>query len=248
MIKAIVIDDESLARELLKDYISEIPELEIIGEFADGFSGFKGIQELKPDLVFLDIQMPKLNGFEMIELLDEKPAIIFTTAFDQYAIKAFELNAVDYLLKPFSLDRFKESVNKAISRNDSEKPSPERLDELQKHLDSKNEFINRIVVKSRNSIFVLPVQQVNYMEAQDDYVMIYMDNAHYLKQKTMKYYEDHLDPEEFLRIHRSFIVRIEKIIKIEPYEKSSFVAILKNNVKIPVSRSGYSRLRELFNS
>jgi two-component system, LytTR family, response regulator len=248
MIKAIVIDDELLARELIKDYVSEIQELEIIGEFADGFSGFKGIQELKPDLVFLDIQMPKLNGFEMIELLDENPQIIFTTAFDQYAIRAFELNAVDYLLKPFSFERFKESVDKAVSRNDSEKPYPERIDQLKEHLDSKNEIINRIVVKSRNSIFVLPVQQVNYIEAQDDYVMVHTDNAHFLKQKTMKYYEDHLDPIEFLRVHRSFIVKIEKIIKIEPYEKSSFIAVLKNNVKIPVSRSGYSKLKEIFNS
>jgi two-component system, LytTR family, response regulator len=248
MIKAIVIDDESLARELIKDYVSEFPELDIIGEFADGFSGFKGIRELKPDLVFLDIQMPKLNGFEMIELLDEKPKIIFTTAFDQYAIRAFELNAVDYLLKPFSFERFKESIDKAVSRSDSEKPYPERIDQLKEHLDSKDEIINRIVVKSRNSIFVLPVLQINYIEAQDDYVMIYTDNAHFLKQKTMKYYEDHLDPAEFLRVHRSFIVKIEKIIKIEPYEKSSFIAVLKNNVKIPVSRSGYSKLREIYNS
>ncbi len=248
MIKAIIIDDETLARELIRDYALEIPDLEIIGEFADGFSGFKGIQELKPDLIFLDIQMPKLNGFEMIELLEEKPHIIFTTAFDQYALKAFELNAIDYLLKPFSFERFKESLDKAILRNDSGKPYPESIVELKEHLDNKEEIINRIVVKSRNSIFVLNVSQVNYLEAQDDYVMVYTDNAHYLKQKTMKYYEDHLDPDEFLRIHRSYIVRLEKIIKIEPYEKYSYVAILKNNEKVPVSRAGYSRLREILNS
>jgi two-component system, LytTR family, response regulator len=248
MIHASIIDDESLARELIRDYASEITNLEIIGEFEDGFSGFKGIQELKPDLVFLDIQMPKLNGFEMIELLDEKPQIIFTTAFDQYAIKAFEMNAIDYLLKPFSLDRFKESVEKATSRYDSGKTFSKDLVELKDHLENKEEVINRIVVKSRNSIFVLPVHQVNYIEAQDDYVMVYTDNAHYLKQKTMKYYEDHLDRKEFLRVHRSYIVRLEKIIKIEPYEKSSYIAVLKNNEKIPVSRSGYSKLRDIFNS
>jgi two-component system LytT family response regulator len=192
--------------------------------------------------------MPKLNGFEMIELLDEKPQIIFTTAFDQYAIRAFEMNAIVYLLKPFSLERFKESVDKAISRRDSGKSNIKDLDELKEHLENKEEIINRIVVKSRNSIFVLPVHQVNYIEAQDDYVMVYTDNAHYLKQKTMKYYEDHLDPGEFLRVHRSYIVRLDKIIKIEPYEKSSYIAVLKNSEKIPVSRSGYSRLREIFNS
>jgi len=248
MIRAIVIDDESLARELVRDYASEIKDLEIIGEFTDGFSGFKGIHDLKPDLVFLDIQMPKLNGFEMIELLDEIPQIIFTTAFDQYAIKAFEMNAIDYLLKPFSLERFKESVEKANSRFNSEKPFIKSISDLKEHIENKVELINRIVVKSRNSIIVLPVHQISYLQAQDDYVMVYTDNAHYLKQKTMKYYEDHLDPGEFLRVHRSYIVRMEKISRIEPYEKSNFLAVLNNNVKIPVSRAGYSKLREILNS
>jgi two-component system, LytTR family, response regulator len=248
MIKAIIIDDESLARDLIRAYASEIADLEIIGEFLDGFSGFKGIHDLKPDLLFLDVQMPKLNGFEMLELLDEKPQIIFTTAFDQYAIRAFEMNAIDYLLKPFSLERFKESVDKAISRHNSGKSNNKGLDELREHVEDREEILNRIVVKSRNTIFVLPVHQVNYIEAQDDFVMVYTDNAHYLKQKTMKYYEDHLDPLEFLRVHRSYIVRLDLINKIEPYEKSSYIAVLKNNQKIPVSRSGYSRLRGILNS
>ncbi len=246
MKKALIIDDELLARDIIKEYISELEKLEIIAEFSDGFTGLKGIQEFKPDLVFLDIQMPKLNGFEMLELLDDKPEIIFTTAYDQYAIKAFELNAVDYLLKPFSFERFKESVEKALMRIDSGKSITGRIGSLQADLELKDEILNRIVVKSRNSVVVLPVHQINFMEAQDDFVMIYTENEHYLKQKTLKYYENHLNPEEFLRVHRSYIVKIDLIRKIEPYEKSSRVVVMKNGKKIPISRSGLIRLKSKF--
>lgn len=246
MIRAIIIDDESLARELLKDYILEKGGIEIIAECSDGFSGLKAIQELKPQLLFLDIQMPKLTGFELIELLDSKPEIIFCTAFDQFAIKAFELNAVDYLLKPFSVERFNEAVDKAIKRIERNSLEPDsKFEKLKSHLDESDGEITRIVTKTRNTIVVLPVKQINYIEAQDDYVMIYVNGAHYLKQKTLSYYETHLDSKEFLRVHRSYIIRLDQISRIEPYEKSSFVVILKSGEKVPVSRSGYSRLKEV---
>lgn len=248
MIRAILIDDEPLARELLKDYIRIHGEMEIVAECSDGFSGLKAIQELDPQLLFLDIQMPKLSGFEMIEVLEKKPEIIFTTAFDQYAIKAFELNAIDYLLKPFSFERFSEAVEKAEARlqpKGSNNGKINNVEKLKMHLDCNDVIINRIIVKNRDTIVVLPVHQLNYIEAQDDYVMIYVNGAHYLKQKTLSYYENHLDPKDFLRVHRSYIVRLDQISKIEPYEKSTWVIIMKNGDRVPVSRSGYLRLKEV---
>jgi two-component system LytT family response regulator len=248
MIRAIIIDDESLARELLKDYIMDVGGIEIVAECPDGFTGLKAIQELDPQLLFLDIQMPKLTGFELIELLDRKPEIIFSTAYDQFAIKAFELNAVDYLLKPFSFGRFSEAVEKAANRiNSVVKPKEVStpVDKLKDHFDNTEGILNRVVAKTRNTIVVLPAHQINYIEAQDDYVMIYVNGAHYLKQKTLNFYEKHLDPKDFLRVHRSYIVRLDQIAKIEPYEKSTYLLILKNGERVPVSRSGYSRLKEV---
>jgi two-component system LytT family response regulator len=248
MIRAIIIDDESLARELLRDYISELGGIEIVAECSDGFAGLKAIQELNPQLLFLDIQMPKLTGFELIELLEKKPEIIFSTAYDQFAIKAFELNAVDYLLKPFSFERFSEAVAKALKRIHSGEKSKEATSTIEKltgHIDDSEGVINRIVAKTRNTIVVLPAFQIHYIEAQDDYVMIYVNGAHYLKQKTLAYYEKHLDSKDFLRVHRSYIVRLDQIAKIEPYEKSTFIIILKSGERVPVSRSGYSRLKEV---
>jgi two-component system, LytTR family, response regulator len=248
MIRAIIIDDESLARDLLKEYIGQKGGIQILADCSDGFTGLKAIQELDPQLLFLDIQMPKLTGFELIELLDRKPEIIFSTAYDQFAIKAFELNAVDYLLKPFSYERFSEAVEKALVRIAALKPlsrivSP--VEKLREHLDDSTGPLKRIVAKTRNTIVILPVQQVNYLEAQDDYVMIYVNGAHYLKEKTLSYYEKHLDSKDFIRVHRSYIVRIEQIEKIEPYEKSTYIIILKSGERVPVSRSGYSRLKEI---
>jgi len=241
--KILIIEDEEPARKLLKQYLAGITGIEIAGEYADGFSGLKGIQEHKPDLVFLDVQMPKLNGFEMLELLDEPPEIIFTTAYDQYAIKAFELNAVDYLLKPFSEERFREAVNKTFDRLRVKKKTV--YSGLKEHIDNTAEILSRVVVKSRNEIRVIPADQILYMEAQDDYVMIYTASGKYLKQKTMKYYEDNLGSDEFIRVHRSYLVRTDQISRLEPYEKNAWVVILKAGQKVPVSRSGYGLLREV---
>ncbi len=241
--KILIIEDEEPARMLLKQYLAGITGLEIAGEYADGFSGLKGIQDHKPDLVFLDVQMPKLNGFEMLELLDEPPEIIFTTAYDQYAIKAFELNAVDYLLKPFPEDRLREAVNKAFERLRVKKKTA--YTGLREHIDKTGEILSRVVVKTRNEIKVIPADQILYIEAQDDYVMIYTPSGKYLKQKTMKYYEDHLGRDEFVRVHRSYIVRTDQISRLEPYEKNAWLVVLKGGQKVPVSRSGYGLLREV---
>lgn len=233
-----------MAREIILDYLEDFPEIQILDQCEDGFSGLKAINDRNPDLVFLDIQMPKLTGFELLEVLDEKPKIIFTTAYDQYAIQAFELNAVDYLLKPFGKDRFNAAVGKAINLIKAGDRSDDKS-KLEKHFESKEEELNRIVVKSRKEIRILPVDQVHYLEAQDDYVMIYLEKEKFLKQKTMKFFEDHLNPKDFIRVHRSYIVRIDKISKIEPYEKSTSLIILKDGRQVPVSRSGLSKLKAI---
>lgn len=245
-IRTLIIEDEAPAREILKHYLGDHNEVDIIAECSDGFAGLKSISEMKPDLVFLDIQMPKLTGFEMLEVLDEKPTIIFTTAYDQYAIRAFELNAADYLLKPFPKERLAEAIKKAaakIKARGDTSFSGELLPE-RPHLPGP---INRIVVRKGNSINIIPIDLVRYVESQDDYVMIYYSTGKALKQQTMKFYEDNLPKTDFVRIHRSYIVRVEEIKKIEPYGKDNHIAILQSGDKLPVSRAGYKHLKEELN-
>ncbi len=244
-IKVVIIEDEELGRELVKNYVKTIDSIEVIKECENGFEGAKAINELKPDLVFLDIQMPKLNGFEMLELIDEeqKPEIIFTTAYNQYAIQAFELNAIDYLLKPFSHERFVEAVEKAIKRIQGNVPSDKNVQKLATK--PITETLERIVVKSNSKITVIPTSKIRYLEAQDDYVMIYSTEGKHLKQATMKYFEENLDPKEFLRVHRSYIIRIDQVNQLEPYGKDSYIAKLKDGAAIKISKSGFKTLKEL---
>jgi len=241
VIRAIIVEDEELARNLVKEYLKEFPSVQIIGEFADGFSGAKAINDMRPDLVFLDIQMPKLTGFELLEILDYKPKIIFTTAFDQFAINAFEVNAVDYLLKPFSRERFRSALEKVPGQMNKDTSAP--IEQITKHIDESGERLERVVVKVGKKINVIPTNEILYLEAQDDYVMIYCSASKYLKQKTMKYFEAHLDPDQFIRIHRSYIVRIDRINRLELYEKDSYRMHLKNGEIMPVSKTGLKKLK-----
>jgi two-component system LytT family response regulator len=243
-IKIVIIDDETPARELIKHYLKEVDDIEVIGECADGFSGLKTISALKPDLVFLDIQMPRLTGIELIEVLTEKPEIIFTTAYDQFAIRAFELNAVDYLMKPFMKRRFLDAVNKAIAKIRSGRGNKDQANQLLAKKPEPASPVNRIVVRKGTSLNLIPVEQIRYVEAQDDYVMIYHAAGKALKQQTMKFYEDNLPKNSFVRIHRSYIVKVEEIKRIEPYGKDNHVAILQSGDKLPVSRTGYKHLKE----
>ena len=245
-IRTIIIEDEAPAREILKHYLRDLNEVDIIAECSDGFAGLKSISELKPDLVFLDIQMPKLTGFEMLEVLDEKPTIIFTTAYDQYAIRAFELNAADYLLKPFPRERLTEAIKKAAVKIKT-RGDTSFAEELLPKRPQLPGPINRIVVRKGNSINIIPIDLIRYFEAQDDYVMIYYSTGKALKQQTMKFYEDNLPKTDFVRIHRSYIVRVEEIKKIEPYGKDNHIAILQSGDKLPVSRAGYKHLKEELN-
>lgn len=243
MIKAIIIDDEPLARSLLQEYLSEIGNIGILGEFGNGFEGLKGINDLKPDLIFLDIQMPKLNGFEMLELLDEIPDVIFITAYDQYAVKAFERNAVDYLLKPYSIDRLKTAIDKvSITKGQQEKQKS--VKQLIQNHNEQIIAIDRIAVKTGSKIKIIYVNDIQYLESQDDYVMIYTSEGKFLKQNTMKYFEHHLPPKFFVRVHRSYIIRLDFVEQIELYERDSYIIKLKNQQSVPVSKSGYNRLRE----
>jgi two-component system, LytTR family, response regulator len=246
-IRTIIIDDETPARDLIKYYLKEVDSIEVIAECADGFSGLKSISTLKPDLVFLDIQMPRLTGIELVEVLTEKPEIIFTTAYDHFAIKAFELNAVDYLMKPFEKIRFILAVKKAVEKIKSGKGQNLPASQLLAKKPEESSPVNRVVVRKGNAINIIPVEQIRYVEAQDDYVMIYHAGGKSLKQQTMKFYENSLPKENFVRIHRSYIVKIEEINRIEPYTKDNHVAVLKSGDKLPVSRAGYKHLKEELN-
>jgi two-component system, LytTR family, response regulator len=246
-IRAIIVEDEAPATELLQSYLQEFPNIELMQICSDGFSGVKAIQEHHPQLIFLDVQMPKINGFEMLELLDEQPYVIFTTAFDEYAIKAFEMNAVDYLLKPFSRARFSQAVQKAIERIHLEENAKSDVSIKEKSdFLLKGQFLERIVVKNRSKILVFPIHKISHIQAYDDYVIIFSDGDKHLKNKTMIYYETHLPPQTFVRVHRSYIVNVDYIDEIMLWEKETYLIQLKTGEKIRASRSGYKKLKEVF--
>lgn len=247
-IRVLVIDDEQLARELLKSYLAKDSRLVVIGESSNGFEGVLAVQELKPDVVFLDIQMPKITGFEMLELLTNPPVIIFSTAYEEFAIKAFEANAVDYLLKPYPLERVQAAVEKAIFRLQSGKENQEELSNLSQTHDENSGLLSRIVVKSGSKISIIPVDTIEYIESEDDFVMIYCKEGHFLKQKTMKYFEQHLDPKKFIRIHRSCIVNSVQLAEIQQYGKESWVLLTKQGAKLKISKSGYLTLKQFLSN
>ena len=241
MKKVIIIDDEPLARLIVSEYLKDHEDFEVLAECSDGFEGIKKITELEPDIVFLDIQMPKINGFEMLELLTYSPSIIFTSAFDQYALKAFEASAVDYLLKPFTKERFDASIEK-WKKTDKTRINPiSNLSEIENK--QPDEHL-RIVIKDGSEIKIIPTSEIHYIEAYDDYVKIYTKERYHLKKKTMNYFEKALKPSQFIRVHRSFIININELTKIEAFEKNSYVAILRSSKRIPISRTAYGPLKE----
>lgn len=239
MIKVILIDDEPLSREIIKSYLKSFPQIEVVQECNDGFEGVKSIAQFQPDLIFLDVQMPKINGFEMLELLEQPPAVIFTTAFDEYAIRAFEANAVDYLLKPFSEERFKKALDKFLDKSSAPADSARKATDMASQMAQPE----RIVVKTGTKVKIIPVEDVEYIEADDDYVRIVTSEGQFLKNKTMQYYEDTLNPAQFVRVHRSYIIHINQITRIDPYQKENHLAVLRNGKQIPVSKTGYVKLK-----
>ncbi|HTV58045.1 MAG TPA: LytTR family DNA-binding domain-containing protein [Verrucomicrobiae bacterium] len=243
-IRAVLVDDEDLARQILREYLSSHPEIEIVAECANGFDAVKIASESKPDLLFLDIQMPKLDGFEVLELLGGGMAVVFVTAYDAYAIRAFEVHAVDYLLKPFSSDRFDAALVRAKERLAGKNPSPVTpAADLATAARRPDEFLDRLVVRDGARVTIIPVSKLDYAEAQDDYVALAVEGKQHLKQQTIASLEAALDPAHFLRVHRSYIINLNRVARIEPYAKDSHVAVLHSGAQVPVSRSGYSRLR-----
>ena len=244
--RAVIVDDEDLARQVLRDLLRAHPEIDVIAECANGFEAVKAVTELKPDMLFLDVQMPKLDGFEVLELAGPVPAVIFVTAYDQFALRAFEAHAVDYLLKPFGADRLKAAVDHARERLGAE-PTPtgqlRAVEKLATAARPPEQYLERLVVRDGSKVILIPVRKLDYAEAQDDYVALSTEGRQHLKQQTISSLEEALDPKRFLRIHRSYIVNLERVSRIEPYGKDTHVVVLSTGAQLPVSRSGYTRLR-----
>lgn len=241
-VRVVIVDDESHARGLIREYLAEMAEFELVAECANGFEAVKVIGRERPELVLLDIQMPKLDGFEVLELLDPKPAVIFVTAFDEYAVKAFEVHAIDYLLKPFDRERFVEVLSHALGRL--------RLGELQQTEVSpalarpRSLPLDRILVRHDSDVVIIPAAKLDFAEAQDDYVKLAVGETSYLKQQTLSELEEQLDARRFIRVHRSYIINVDRLARVELYAKDSRVAILRDGTKVPISRAGYAKLRE----
>jgi two-component system LytT family response regulator len=244
-LKCVIVDDEELARQILREYLGSISDIELIAECANGFEAVKTITERKPDLVFLDVQMPKLDGFEVLELIGRDVAVIFTTAHDTYAMRAFDAHAVDYLLKPFRLDRFQTAVERARQRVGQ--PAPAAAD-LSAAARPPNRYADRVVVKDGTKVHIIPIASLDYAEAQDDYVSLHSEGKSWLKQQTISNLESLLDPQQFVRIHRSYLVNLSRVARIEPYAKDSRVAILTEGARLPISRAGYDRLKSLLDA
>jgi len=242
-IRAVIVDDEELARSLMREYLTAHPEVEVVAECTNGFEAVRTLQELQPDLVFLDIQMPKLDGFEVLELAGSSAAVIFVTAYDEYAIRAFEVHAVDYLLKPFSPDRLTTALARAREKIASGERPP--VSQVAAAARPKDRPVERIVVQSGTRIHVIGAEAIDYIEAQDDYAAIHSGGREYLKQQPLAELEALLDPERFVRIHRSYLLNLDRLVRLEPYAKESRVAVLADGTQLPVSRSGYARLRAL---
>ncbi len=243
--RVLVVDDETLARSLLIEHLNKLDGLEVIGQAANGFEAVKMCEELNPELIFLDIQMPKLSGFEVLELLGERaPAVIFSTAFDEYALKAFEVHAIDYLLKPVEPARLREAVDRARERLRTRAPQPSAA-ELAVAARPPGKSLERVLIRHEGRVHVLPVERIDYVEAQDDYLSFAIGGKHLRKQQTMSDLESQLDPARFVRIHRSFILNIERLARIDLYGKDSWLAILSDGSKLPMSRTGHAKLKEL---
>jgi two-component system LytT family response regulator len=241
MIDVLIVDDEEPARAVLREMLSCEPDVRILGECASGVEAVKAAMELKPQLIFLDIEMPKLDGFEVLELLDPQVAVVFVTAYDGYALRAFEVHAVDYVLKPFRAERLKEALLGARAHV-SRRPEAAVLAQAARRI---GEFATRIVLKDASRIHLIPVDRLDYAEAQDDYVALRSDGKTYLKMQTLASLEASLDPSVFVRVHRSYLVRLDRIRAVDLYAKNSRIATLLDGTRVPVSREGHARLQQL---
>jgi two-component system LytT family response regulator len=241
--RVVIVDDEPLARAVVREYLKAHPGVEVVAECGNGFDAVRAVTELSPDLMFLDIQMPKLDGFEVLELLGRAVPVVFTTAYDQYALRAFDVHAVDYLLKPFDEARFAEALARARARIAAAEVQP--VDELVSEARPRRAPVERVLIRDGAQVHVIPVGRIDYVEAQDDYICFKADGRDYLKDQTMAAVETLLDPTRFVRIHRSYLLNVERIARVELYAKDSRIAILRDGRRLPVSRAGYARLSKL---
>ena len=255
MLRTVIVDDEAPARAVLREYLGAHPDVEIVAECANGFEAVKAVTELEPDLLFLDVQMPKLDGFEVLDLVGQDLAVVFVTAYDEYALRAFEVHAVDYLLKPFgherladALDHVREHVIRSAGDAEAGGAGPAKSTPLRKLAAAargRDVPVTRILVRDGSRVHVIPVEKLDYVEAQDDYLCLHSAGKQYLKEQTMADMEATLDARCFVRVHRSVILNIERLARVEPYAKDSRVAILHDGTRLPVSRAGYARLNDL---
>ena len=241
-VRTLVVDDEELARQVLRELLGAHSDIEVVAECRNGLEAVKAVAEYKPDLLFLDVQMPKLTGFDVLELIGPDVPVIFVTAYDEYAMKAFEVHAVDYLLKPVGKDRLAAALQRVRSRH-AEKPPAATV--LAAAARPAGQYAERLVVRDGSRVTLIPVEKLDYAEAQDDYVELASEGKKHLKQQTIASLEAALNPKFFVRIHRSYVVNLERVARIEPYGKESRVAILATGLKLPVSRAGYARLKAL---
>jgi two-component system LytT family response regulator len=241
-LRIVIVDDEPLARTVVREFAERLG-VQVVAECGNGFEAVKAVSELAPDLMFLDVQMPKLDGFEVLELLGRSVPVVFTTAYDQYALKAFEVHAIDYLLKPFSEERFAEALSRARARLNAKEEVP--IEDLVHDARPRTGSVERVLIRDGAQVHVLPVEKIDFVEAQDDYVCFKSEGKDYLKDQTMGALEAQLDPSRFVRIHRSYLLNIERIARVELYAKDSRVAILRDGRRLPVSRAGYARLAKL---
>jgi two-component system LytT family response regulator len=242
-LRVVIVDDEALARGLLREYLAAAPDIEIVAECSNGFEAVKSVAELQPDLMFLDVQMPKLDGFEVLELVGREVAVVFVTAYDQYALRAFDVHAVDYLVKPFSVERLMAALERARNRLGRGDKPPTR--ELVDAARPRQGYAGRVLVRDGPRVHVLPVEKLDYVQAQDDYVAFRCEGKDYLKDQALGQVEASLDPVKFVRIHRSFLLNVERLSRVELDARENHVAILADGRRLPISRAGYRRLSSL---
>jgi two-component system LytT family response regulator len=246
-LRVAIVDDEPPARMVVREFLDAEPDVEVVAECANGFDAVRAVSEVKPDLLVLDVQMPKLDGFEVLELVGRDTAVIFATAYDEYALKAFEVHAVDYLLKPFSRERLHDAIVRARQRilhrtGDLPAVAPTEIAAAARPGGSR---LSRIVIRDGANVHIVPIDRVDYVEAQDDYIAVHSGDRTLLKDQTMTHLERQLDPRRFVRIHRSFLLNLDRLAKLETTGKDARVAVLRDGRELPVSRSGYARLQEL---
>jgi two-component system LytT family response regulator len=245
-LRVAIVDDEGPARLVLREYLEAEAGVDIVAECANGFEAVKAVAETRPDVLLLDVQMPKLDGFEVLELVGRDAAVVFTTAYDEYALRAFDVHAVDYLLKPFSRERLQEAIGRVRERlgrtTAAAAPAPAAIAAAAR---PPGAWLSRIVIRNGAEVHIVPIDKVDYVEAQDDYIGVRSGDRTLLKEQTLGDLETQLDPRRFVRIHRSLLLNLDRLVRLEPTDTDGKVAVLRDGQRLPVSRSGYARLQRL---